>query len=52
MNQAKVDVAEGKMKGEMGKNKQRQGLNLKNAAKVDAEREIMCRGSSSELRAI
>lgn len=39
-NQAKVDVAEAKMKGEIGA-KERQGLTLQNAAKIDAETKII-----------
>ncbi|KAG5045162.1 hypothetical protein AAZX31_06G062800 [Glycine max] len=39
-NQAKVDVAEAKMKGEVG-SKQRQGQTLQNAAKIDAETKII-----------
>ncbi|KAK1368284.1 hypothetical protein POM88_034376 [Heracleum sosnowskyi] len=39
-NQAKVDVAEAKMKGVIGA-KEREGLTIQNAAKVDAESKIM-----------
>ncbi|KAL3502197.1 hypothetical protein ACH5RR_036646 [Cinchona calisaya] len=39
-NQAKVDVAEAKMKGEIGA-KERQGLTIQNAAKIDAETKII-----------
>ncbi|KAL3510241.1 hypothetical protein ACH5RR_029642 [Cinchona calisaya] len=39
-NQAKVDVAEAKMKGEIGA-KERHGLTLQNAAKIDAETKII-----------
>lgn len=39
-NQAKVDVAEAKMKGEIG-SKQRLGLTVQNAAKIDAETKII-----------
>ncbi|KAL6138981.1 hypothetical protein ACLB2K_064259 [Fragaria x ananassa] len=39
-NQAKVDVAEAKMKGEVG-SKLRQGKTLQNAAKIDAETKII-----------
>ncbi|XP_027154251.1 flotillin-like protein 3 [Coffea eugenioides] len=39
-NQAKVDVAEAKMKGEIGA-KERLGLTLQNAAKIDAETKII-----------
>ncbi|KAI3454232.1 hypothetical protein Pfo_010895 [Paulownia fortunei] len=39
-NQAKVDVAEAKMKGDIGA-KLRQGLTLQNAAKIDAETRII-----------
>ncbi|XP_061341018.1 flotillin-like protein 4 [Gastrolobium bilobum] len=39
-NQAKVDVAEAKMKGEVG-SKLREGKTLQNAAKIDAETKII-----------
>ncbi|KAF0929486.1 hypothetical protein E2562_021582 [Oryza meyeriana var. granulata] len=39
-NQAKVDVAEERMKGEVGA-KEREGLTLQNAAKVDAETKVL-----------
>ncbi|KAH7846899.1 hypothetical protein Vadar_019421 [Vaccinium darrowii] len=39
-NQAKVDVAEARMKGEVG-SKQREGQTLQNAAKIDAETKII-----------
>lgn len=39
-NQAKVDVAEAKMKGEIGA-KERMGLTVQNAAKIDAETKII-----------
>lgn len=39
-NQAKVDVSEAKMKGEIGA-KEREGLTIQNAAKIDAETKIM-----------
>ncbi|KQJ97143.1 hypothetical protein BRADI_3g29040v3 [Brachypodium distachyon] len=39
-NQAKVDVAEAKMKGEVGA-KEREGLTRQNAAKVDAETKVL-----------
>ncbi|KAK1360083.1 Flotillin-like protein 4 [Heracleum sosnowskyi] len=39
-NQAKVDVSEAKMKGAIGA-KEREGLTLQNAAKIDAESKIM-----------
>lgn len=39
-NQAKVDVAEAKMKGEVGE-KERRGLTLQNAAKIDADTRII-----------
>ncbi|KAJ6434876.1 hypothetical protein OIU84_000174 [Salix udensis] len=38
-NQARVDVAEAKMKGEVG-SKQREGQTLQNAAKIDAQTKI------------
>ncbi|BFG18945.1 hypothetical protein CerSpe_052190 [Prunus speciosa] len=38
-NQAKVDVAEARKKGEIG-SKEREGLTLQNAAKIDAETKI------------
>ncbi|KAK1368285.1 Flotillin-like protein 3 [Heracleum sosnowskyi] len=53
-NQAKVDVSEAKMKGEIGA-KEREGLTLQNAAKVDAESKIMAtrrqgEGNKEEIR--
>ncbi|KAI4964701.1 hypothetical protein ZWY2020_059952 [Hordeum vulgare] len=39
-NQAKVDVAEARMKGEVGA-KEREGLTKQNAAKVDAETKVL-----------
>ncbi|VAI34600.1 unnamed protein product [Triticum turgidum subsp. durum] len=39
-NQAKVDVAEARMKGEVGA-KEREGLTRQNAAKVDAETKVL-----------
>ncbi|EEF42509.1 flotillin-like protein 4 [Ricinus communis] len=39
-NQARVDVAEAKMKGEIG-SKEREGQTLQNAAKIDAETKII-----------
>ncbi|KAK6157998.1 hypothetical protein DH2020_005312 [Rehmannia glutinosa] len=39
-NQAKIDVAEAKMKGEIG-SKMREGQTLQNAAKIDAETRIV-----------
>ncbi|KAG2284533.1 hypothetical protein Bca52824_055753 [Brassica carinata] len=39
-NQAKIDVAEAKMKGEVGA-KERTGLTIQNAAKIDAESKII-----------
>lgn len=39
-NQARVDVAEAKMKGEIGE-KSRQGETLQNAAKIDAETKVV-----------
>ncbi|KAM7463320.1 hypothetical protein LguiA_031441 [Lonicera macranthoides] len=39
-NQAKIDVAEAKMKGEIG-SKQRQGQTIQNAAKIDAETKVI-----------
>ncbi|THG15403.1 hypothetical protein TEA_017443 [Camellia sinensis var. sinensis] len=39
-NQARIDVAEAKMKGEIG-SKQREGLTTQNAAKIDAETKII-----------
>ncbi|KAL8138629.1 hypothetical protein V2J09_004630 [Rumex salicifolius] len=39
-NQAKIDVAEAKMKGEIGA-KERMGLTVQNAAKIDAETNII-----------
>lgn len=40
VNQAKVDVAEARMKGEIGA-KEREGLTRQNAAKVDAETKVL-----------
>ncbi|KAJ4707827.1 Flotillin [Melia azedarach] len=53
-NQAKVDVAEAKMKGEVGA-KLREGQTLQNAAKIDAETKIISiqrqgEGQKEELR--
>lgn len=53
-NQAKVDVAEAKMKGEVG-SKLRQGQTLQNAAKIDAETKIIStqregEGKKAEVR--
>ncbi|KAL8107679.1 flotillin-like protein 3 [Apium graveolens] len=53
-NQAKVDVSEAKMKGAIGA-KEREGLTLQNAAKVDAESKIMAtrrqgEGNKEEIR--
>ncbi|KAF7066623.1 hypothetical protein CFC21_072573 [Triticum aestivum] len=42
-NQAKVDVAEARMKGEVGA-KEREGLTRQNAAKVDAETKVLIGG--------
>ncbi|GMP95953.1 hypothetical protein CsSME_00044806 [Camellia sinensis var. sinensis] len=39
-NRARIDVAEAKMKGEIG-SKQREGLTTQNAAKIDAEMKII-----------
>lgn len=39
-NQAKIDVAEAKMKGEIGA-KEREGLTRQNAAKIDAETKVI-----------
>ncbi|KAH0765079.1 hypothetical protein KY285_000950 [Solanum tuberosum] len=39
-NQAKIDVSEAKMKGEIGA-KEREGLTRQNAAKIDAETKII-----------
>lgn len=39
-NQAKIDVAEARMKGEIGA-KERQGLTVQNAAKIDAQTKII-----------
>ncbi|CAI9097428.1 OLC1v1033856C1 [Oldenlandia corymbosa var. corymbosa] len=46
-NQAKVDVSEAKMKGEIGA-KERQGLTLQNAAKIDAETKIITKQREGE----
>lgn len=48
-NQAKVDVAEAKYKGDTGA-KERQGLTLRNAAKVDAETKIYTKNRTAEAR--
>lgn len=53
-NQAKVDVAEAKMKGEVG-SKSREGQTLQNAAKIDAETKIIStqregEGKKAEVR--
>ncbi|CDP07652.1 unnamed protein product [Coffea canephora] len=48
-NQAKIDVAEAKMKGEIGA-KERQGLTLQNAAKIDAETKIISTQREGEGR--
>ncbi|XVF75751.1 hypothetical protein PTKIN_Ptkin13bG0212200 [Pterospermum kingtungense] len=53
-NQAKVDVAEAKMKGEIGA-KMREGQTLQNAAKIDAETRIISterqgEGKKGEIR--
>lgn len=48
-NQAKIDVAEAKMKGEIG-TKERQGLTLQNAATIDAETKIISTQSEGEGR--
>ncbi|KAL1827780.1 hypothetical protein DCAR_0206979 [Daucus carota subsp. sativus] len=53
-NQAKVDVAEARMKGEVG-SKMREGQTLQNAAKIDAETKIIStqrqgQGKKEEIR--
>ncbi|XP_027083952.2 flotillin-like protein 4 [Coffea arabica] len=53
-NQAKVDVAEAKMKGEIG-SKLREGQTLQNAAKIDAETKVIStqrqgQGKKEEVR--
>ncbi|KAH6761427.1 SPFH/Band 7/PHB domain-containing membrane-associated protein family [Perilla frutescens var. frutescens] len=48
-NQAKVDVAEAKMKGEVG-SKTREGQTLQNAAKIDAETKIVATQRQGEGR--
>ena len=48
-NQAKIDVAEAKMKGEIGA-KERQGLTLQHAAKIDAETKIISTQREGEGR--
>lgn len=48
-NQAKVDVAEAKYKGDTGA-KERQGLTLRNAAKVEAETKIYTKNRTAEAR--
>ncbi|KAL8156473.1 hypothetical protein AgCh_001536 [Apium graveolens] len=53
-NQAKVDVSGAKMKGAIGA-KEREGLTLQNAAKVDVESKIMAtrrqgEGNKEEIR--
>ncbi|OMP07291.1 Band 7 protein [Corchorus olitorius] len=53
-NQAKIDVAEAKMKGEIGA-KLREGQTLQNAAKIDAETKIVSKqregeGKKEEIR--
>jgi len=46
-NQAKVDVAEAKMKGEVG-SKLRKGQTLQNAAKIDAETKVIATQRAGE----
>ncbi|RHN41334.1 Flotillin-like protein 4 [Medicago truncatula] len=46
-NQAKVDVAEAKMKGEVG-SKSRKGQTLQNAAKIDAETKVIATQRAGE----
>ena len=46
-NQARVDVAEAKMKGEIG-SKLRQGQTLQNAAKIDAETKVIAMQRAGE----
>ncbi|KAF6147641.1 hypothetical protein GIB67_031632 [Kingdonia uniflora] len=48
-NQARVDVAEAKMKGEIG-SKLREGLTLQNAAKIDAETKVIATQRQGEGR--
>ncbi|BFI30232.1 flotillin [Marchantia polymorpha subsp. ruderalis] len=48
-NQAKVDVAEAKYKGDTGA-KEREGLTLRNKAKVEAETKIYTKNRASEAR--
>ncbi|XP_050235921.1 flotillin-like protein 4 [Mercurialis annua] len=48
-NQAKIDVAEAKMKGEIG-SKEREGQTLQNAAKIDAETKIVSTQRQGEGR--
>ncbi|CAH2044402.1 unnamed protein product [Thlaspi arvense] len=53
-NQARIDVSEAKMKGEIGA-KERNGLTLQNAAKIDAESKIISmqrqgEGTKEEIR--
>ncbi|KAF6147634.1 hypothetical protein GIB67_031625 [Kingdonia uniflora] len=48
-NQARVDVAEAKMKGEIG-SKLREGLTLQNAAKIDAETTVIATQRQGEGR--
>lgn len=49
-NQAKVDVAEAKMKGEIG-SKLREGQTLQNAAKIDSETKVIStQGQKAEIR--
>lgn len=48
-NQAKVDVAEAKMKGEIG-SKLREGQTLQNASKIDAETKIFSTNRQGEGR--
>lgn len=48
-NQAKVDVAEAKYKGDKGA-KEREGLTLRNAAKVNAETKIFAKAQSAAAR--
>ncbi|PNX69732.1 flotillin-like protein, partial [Trifolium pratense] len=52
-NQAKVDVSEAKMKGEIG-SKLREGQTQQNAAKIDAETKVisMQRAGESEKEGI
>ncbi|KAG1361141.1 putative Flotillin-like protein 1 [Cocos nucifera] len=48
-NQAKVDVAEARMKGEVGAN-QREGMTLQNASKIDAETRVYSKQREGEGR--